>query len=141
MPRNDQDLSAALRDADRIARLMDTRFRIPGTGLRFGYDSIIGIVPGVGDTLTLAIGLAPVVVAHRAGAPAGVKARMLWHLGVDWLLSLPPVLGFALDALYKAHSKNAAILRAWVEQERRAASAGRPVTPTAAAARDRPRTS
>ena len=35
-----------------LARVLDTRFRLPGTSIRFGYDPIIGILPGVGDTVT-----------------------------------------------------------------------------------------
>ena len=38
-----------LRRLAAIARLMDTAIRIPGTGIRFGADSVLGLVPLVGD--------------------------------------------------------------------------------------------
>ena len=30
----------------KLARLMDSAFRLPGTGIRFGLDPIIGLIPG-----------------------------------------------------------------------------------------------
>lgn len=38
---------------DRLANLLDSRFRIPGTPIRFGLDGLLGVVPVVGDTLVL----------------------------------------------------------------------------------------
>ncbi|MEO1718399.1 MAG: DUF4112 domain-containing protein [Planctomycetota bacterium] len=110
----------AVRDAGRVARLMDTRFRVPGTEFRFGYDAVIGIVPGIGDTLTTVIGLVPVLAAIRGKAPPGLVARMLWNLFVDWLLGIIPIIGFVLDSTYKAHTKNATLLDEWIS--RRAAT-------------------
>lgn len=101
----------AVRLADALAGSMDSRFRIPGTRIRFGWDAIIGILPGIGDTVTSLIGLSTVAAAHRLGASGWTIARMLANLGIDWLIGLVPVLGFPLDTLYKAHSRNAALLR------------------------------
>jgi hypothetical protein len=39
---------------DHLARMLDSRFRLPGTSIRFGLDSLIGLVPGIGDTLVAA---------------------------------------------------------------------------------------
>ena len=38
-----------LRRISRVARLMDTAIRVPGTGIRFGADSVVGLIPGIGD--------------------------------------------------------------------------------------------
>ena len=40
-----------------LARLMDTAVRIPGTGVSFGADSVLGLIPGVGDFAGAAISL------------------------------------------------------------------------------------
>ncbi|MGB5865293.1 MAG: DUF4112 domain-containing protein, partial [Sulfitobacter sp.] len=34
---------------DRLSTLLDARYRIPGTPIRFGWDTILGLVPGIGD--------------------------------------------------------------------------------------------
>jgi hypothetical protein len=40
---------------DRLAKLMDAQFRIPGTEIRFGLDPLIGLIPGVGDFSTFLV--------------------------------------------------------------------------------------
>ncbi|HVK80244.1 MAG TPA: DUF4112 domain-containing protein, partial [Verrucomicrobiae bacterium] len=43
-------------DIRQLAEWLDTRFEIPGTKIRFGFDSIIGLIPGVGDLATTVLG-------------------------------------------------------------------------------------
>ena len=40
---------------DALATLLDTALVIPGTGVRFGLDALIGFFPVVGDTITTAL--------------------------------------------------------------------------------------
>ena len=97
--------------AERIAHVMDRAVRLPGTGIRLGLDSILGLVPGVGDTLTLAPSLFILAVAHRHGVPKHRIAAMAGNLGIDWLIGLVPLLGDIFDIGWKANSRNARILR------------------------------
>jgi hypothetical protein len=43
-------------------RLLDEAYRIPGTRVRFGWDAIVGLVPGAGDLVTGLLGL--VIIYH-----------------------------------------------------------------------------
>ncbi len=73
-----------------LARIMDEQFIIPGTGIRFGWDSILGLFPGVGDAITSAISLLIVHHARQTGASRIVIARMLanyWRGFPDWCRS------------------------------------------------------
>ncbi|MEL6741250.1 MAG: DUF4112 domain-containing protein [Planctomycetota bacterium] len=94
----------------RLARLMDSLFRVPGTKIRFGLDTLLGSVPIVGDTLTLVVGLGMVVEALRLRAPIGLVGRMVWNLIVDWVAGLIPGIDLVLDTMVKAHMKNAKLL-------------------------------
>jgi len=38
-----------------VARIMDALFVIPGTGIRLGFDAILGLVPVAGDLIAQAI--------------------------------------------------------------------------------------
>lgn len=40
-----------------LARLMDTALRIPGTRMSLGADSVLGLIPGVGDFAAAAVSL------------------------------------------------------------------------------------
>ncbi|MEO0715991.1 MAG: DUF4112 domain-containing protein, partial [Planctomycetota bacterium] len=70
----------------------------------------LGIVPVVGDTATLLIGLYPVLEALRSRARKRTIARMLANLGIDWLLGLVPFLDLALDVAFKANTRNLRLL-------------------------------
>ncbi|MGE0613177.1 MAG: DUF4112 domain-containing protein, partial [Hyphomicrobiales bacterium] len=45
----DAERAKALQNLDRLSELMDSRYRIPLTNIRFGWDAIGGLVPAVGD--------------------------------------------------------------------------------------------
>ena len=47
----------------------DTIFRVPGVGIRFGLDAILGLVPGVGDVTTSLASLYILSAAHRQNVP------------------------------------------------------------------------
>ncbi len=93
-----------------LARLMDDNFRIPGTPLRFGWDSVIGLFPGLGDVLTSAISLLIVHHAWHAGASKLTLLRMLGNVGVDFVVGAIPLLGDLFDFVWKANRKNALLL-------------------------------
>ncbi len=94
----------------RLAFLLDDAFGIPGTRVRFGLDPIIGLVPVVGDTATLVMGLLPVIAAVRFRLGPRLVARMLGNLAFDWLVGLVPGIDLVLDAAVKAHRRNAILL-------------------------------
>ena len=90
--------------------LMDDNFRIPGTPLRFGWDLVLGLFPGLGDVLTSALSLLIVHHAWQTGASKLTLARMLGNVGVDFVIGAIPLLGDLFDFVWKANRKNALLL-------------------------------
>ncbi|MCU0893613.1 MAG: DUF4112 domain-containing protein [Rhodospirillales bacterium] len=101
---------ARIRRLERLAGLLDSRFRIPGTSFRFGWDGIIGLIPGIGDAAGAACSAYIVVEAARLGAPRHVILRMLANMGIDAALGLIPLVGDLFDAGYKANRRNVELL-------------------------------
>ncbi len=99
-----------------VADLLDTKYHVPGTPIRFGFDAIVGLVPVVGDSATLLIGLYPVLEAVRAGARKRTLAKMLANLGIDWLLGLVPLVDLVLDVAFKANTRNLRLLERDIER-------------------------
>jgi hypothetical protein len=93
-----------------LARIMDDQFFVPGTNIRFGLDSILGLFPGLGDVITSAVSLLIVHHAWQTGASPIVLARMLANIGLDFMLGAIPLVGDALDFAWKANRKNARLL-------------------------------
>lgn len=106
-----------------LARLMDDNFRVPGTKLRFGWDSVLGLFPGLGDVLTGAISLLIVHHAWQTGASKLTLARMLGNVGIDFVVGAIPFLGDLFDFVWKANRKNARLLEQHLHKQ--AARAGR----------------
>lgn len=117
------DLSRPRTREERIARiealasLLDTAFIIPGTNLRFGFDALVGLVPGIGDALTTALSLWLVKEAHALGAPAHLIARMLGNIAIDGVVGAVPLLGDAFDLVWKSNRRNLSLLRRHIERE------------------------
>jgi hypothetical protein len=118
------DLSRPRTRAERIARvealaaLLDTAFIIPGTSFRFGFDALVGLVPGIGDALTTALSLWLVKEAHALGAPRHLIARMLGNIAIDGVVGAVPLLGDAFDLVWKSNRRNLHLLRGHLEREK-----------------------
>jgi hypothetical protein len=97
------DEDPALEAAEKIAKVMDRGYVDPVLGLVF---------PWAGDVVSAGLGLYPVLLAWRRGAPKALLARMLLNLSVDLLGGAVPVVGDLWDFFFKAHSRNLALLRA-----------------------------
>ncbi|THH39962.1 DUF4112 domain-containing protein [Neolewinella litorea] len=103
---------------DTFSRVLDTKFRIPGTGVRFGLDFILGLVPGAGDILSLGMSGTLVATMARHGASPRLVARMLVNVVLDAFVGSVPVLGNIFDLFYKANYRNAELMREYYEEGR-----------------------
>jgi hypothetical protein len=105
-----------------LARMLDDRFAVPGTNFRFGWDSILGLFPWLGDALTSLLSLLIVHHAWQTGASRLTLMRMLGNVGVDFVVGGIPFLGDLFDVVWKANRKNARLLeqhlRRQTEKER-----------------------
>ncbi|WP_412065701.1 DUF4112 domain-containing protein [Rhizobium sp. SYY.PMSO] len=103
---SDIDRIIRLRRMRGLARLMDTALRIPGTRFSFGADSIIGLVPGVGDFAGAAISLYIVNEARKMGVPNDKLLKMLANIGFDAVAGSMPLVGDLFDVYFKSNRRN-----------------------------------
>ena len=108
-----------------LANLLDDAFRIPGTPVRFGWDSVLGLFPGLGDVLTSGLSLLIVHHAWQTGASKLTLARMLGNVGVDFVVGAIPLLGDMFDVVWKANRKNARLLEQHLHGQRARAGGSR----------------
>jgi hypothetical protein len=108
---DDAELDRIERRLERLSIALDSAVALPGTGIRFGADSLLGLIPGVGDLVGLALSGYFLLEAQRLGAPAPVLSRMAMNLAVDAGIGAVPVIGDAFDVFFKANRRNAALLR------------------------------
>jgi hypothetical protein len=122
-------LPKELKGMEWIARLMDSKFRIPGTNFRFGLDGLLGLIPGVGDLSTFAVSGYLVLLMARNGASGNVLARMILNIVVDAALGAIPVIGDLFDFVHKANVKNMKLMQQYYQHGRHRGSAWGVVVP------------
>jgi hypothetical protein len=101
---------ATLNRIRRFSRLMDTAFRIPGTGIRFGLDPIVGLIPGAGDLIATSFSLYIIYLATRFQLPGNVIRQMVFNIGLEAVIGAIPLIGDLFDAYYKSNVRNLALL-------------------------------
>jgi hypothetical protein len=103
----------ALRRAQKLAHILDTAVGIPFTKFRFGLDSLLGLIPGVGDLVTFGLSAHIIHLAGQMGAPMSLRAAMVKNAVFDFLIGLIPFIGDISDIFYKANRKNIRLLETW----------------------------
>jgi hypothetical protein len=93
-----------------LAHMLDDNFSIPGTRLRFGWDSILGFIPGLGDVAGTALALLIVRHAWQTGASKLTLTRMLGNVAADFAIGAIPLIGNLFDFAFKANRRNAHLL-------------------------------
>jgi hypothetical protein len=94
-----------------LAKLLDSRWRVPGTGIRFGLDAALNFIPGLGTVAAKGLSAYIILEARRLGVPPGTLLRMIGNVGVDALISVVPLAGWVGDAFFRANLRNMALLR------------------------------
>ena len=113
---NRPQLNKNLKGVEEIARLMDAKFKVPGTNFRFGLDPILGLLPVVGDATSLAISGGLVLYMIKYGASRKVAIMMLINILLDATIGSIPVLGAIFDFFFKANTRNIKLLKEHYEE-------------------------
>jgi hypothetical protein len=92
------------------ALLLDARFRIPGTEIRFGIDPLLAFIPGIGDLASPVFATLLIVQGLHQRVPKVILLRMLWNALVDALIGVVPIAGPVGDIFWRANIRNLALL-------------------------------
>ena len=89
-----------------LAKVLDSAFGVPGTGVRFGWDQIVGLIPAGGDVVTGLLAAYIVAEAAKLGVPKRTLWRMTANVAIDMAGGAVPVAGDLFDFAFKANKKN-----------------------------------
>jgi hypothetical protein len=99
------------KNLDRLSFILDKAIRVPGTDIRFGLDPLISFFfPVAGDTVATLMSAYIVLVSVRYGLPKSIVARMVYNVGVDYVIGSVPLLGDLFDFAWKSNDKNMRLL-------------------------------
>ena len=117
------DKRSRLAWVERWTDLLDTKFAIPGTNIRFGADFLMGLIPGVGDSISLGFSGMLIVNMAKHGASSQLIVRMLLNVLLDTTLGSIPLLGNVFDLFYKANQRNLRLMQEHYEEGKHSGSA------------------
>lgn len=110
-PQKTVPLSKRIRRLEALAKILDAAVQIPGTNIRLGLDSIIGVLPVAGDAATALCSTIFLVEGKRLGVSNRTLWKMAANIGVDFLIGAFPVLGDIADVGWKANLRNVELIR------------------------------
>lgn len=119
MPRKPSEAQqrAILQRLEKYSRFTDSSIGLPFTRYKIGVEAVIGLVPGIGDLIGLAMSSYVLLEAQRAGASSAVKRRIVRNILIDFVGGLVPVVGDAFDAIFKSNTRNTRLLSEYLHKE------------------------
>lgn len=93
-----------------FATYMDAGWTIPIIRKKIGVDPLIGLVPGLGDGVSLAMSLYLLWVAYQLNMPGRIYLTLLLNVGGDFLIGMLPVVGDIADFFFKSNLRNLKLL-------------------------------
>jgi len=88
-------------------------------GVRFGWSSVIGLVPEIGDVIdgALAVMLWRKICKIDGGLPIKTSLLMLLIIFADVFIGLVPILGDFLDGMFKCNTMNVRLLEKHLDKK------------------------
>jgi hypothetical protein len=102
---------------EKWVKWLDDGLEIPFFKKRIGFDPIIGLIPGLGDFITLLFHAIPLYVALKIRVSSWVLARMLLNSLIDISLGSIPILGDLFDFFFLAHRRNYELIKTCVSHQ------------------------
>ena len=96
--------------------LLERAVGVPGTRFRVGLDSILGLVPVVGDVITAAMGAWLIWEARNLGMSKFQLARMVGNVGFDTAIGAIPLVGDLFDFAFKSNTRNLRIVKRYLDK-------------------------
>jgi hypothetical protein len=111
-----RDAASVRRRVEAMEGLLERAFPLPGTSRRIGLDSILGLVPVLGDVITAAMGAWLIWEAKNLGMSRFHLARMTGNVAFDTAIGFVPLLGDAVDFLFRSNTRNLRIVKRWLDK-------------------------
>jgi hypothetical protein len=111
LPGMGRDPQAVRLRVEAMEQLLERSFHIPGSKIPFGLDSVVGLIPVLGDIVTAVMGAYMVWEARNLGMSKFQLIRMAANVGIDTALGAVPLVGDAFDFIWRSNSKNLRIIK------------------------------
>ena len=101
---------------DSYAQMLDSKFRIPGSQIHFGWDALIGLIPVVGDISSVLFSSVIIIESRKARVSMATLFKMLVNVAIEVVVGSIPLLGDIFDVYWKANIRNVNLLKKHLAQ-------------------------
>src|SRR5687768_4209001 len=111
-----RDPGSVRRRLEAMEGVLERLFVVPGINRPIGLDSLLGLVPVLGDVITASMGAWLVWEARNLGMSKFQIARMAGNVAMDTAVGAIPLLGDAFDFMFRSNSRNLRILKRYLDK-------------------------
>ena len=111
-----RDPASVRRRLEAMEGVLERLFVIPGINRPIGLDSIVGLIPVVGDIVTASMGAWLVWEARNLAMSKFHLARMAGNIGVDTLVGAVPLVGDLFDFAFRSNTRNLKIVKRYLDK-------------------------
>lgn len=111
LPGLGRDPASVRQRIEAMETLLERLFVVPGINRPVGLDSIVGLIPVVGDVVTAGMGAWLVWEARNLGMSKWQITRMAGNVGFDTLVGAIPFVGDLFDFAFRSNSRNLRMIR------------------------------
>ena len=112
-----RDPASVRRRLEAMETLLERAFTIPGINRGVGLDSIVGLVPVLGDIVTASMGAWLVWEGRNLGMSKFQLARMAGNVGVDTAIGAIPFVGDLFDFVFRSNTRNLRIIKRYLDKK------------------------
>ena len=111
-----RDPRSVRRRLEAMEAVLERLFVVPGINRPVGLDSIIGLVPVLGDVVTASMGAWLVWEARNLGMSKFQLVRMAGNVGIDTVVGAIPLVGDLFDFTFRSNSRNLRIIKRYLDK-------------------------
>ncbi len=111
-----RDPASVRRRLEAVETMLERLFVVPGINRPIGLDSIVGLIPVVGDVVTASMGAWLVWEGRNLGMSKFQLTRMAGNVGLDAALGAIPLVGDLFDFAFRSNSRNLKILKRYLDK-------------------------
>jgi len=106
-----RDPHAVRARVEALETLLERSIAVPGINYKVGLDAVLGLVPVVGDILAGLMSAYIIWEARNLGMSRWHIARMAGNTLFDTALGFVPLVGDAMDVVFRSNTRNLRIIR------------------------------
>jgi hypothetical protein len=111
-----RDPVSVRRRLEAMETLLERIFVVPGINRPIGLDSMVGLIPVVGDIVTASMGAWLVWEGRNLGMSKFQLARMAGNIGIDAALGAVPLVGDLFDFAFRSNTRNLRIIKRYLDK-------------------------